>query len=293
MPGRMGSSAARTSDMPTPSQHFKDEIQALLDERLDAPLRGEVERHLETCEECRREFEALRWTKQLAARQVRPAPAPAELREKILRTLRSGAPPQKVTTPPSPPSAGSPSFWQARLDPLLAWAAVLLTLAALTTGYFLTRPGILDAVARDFRSYQVQKTALELTTGDVKEMEAFFASHGVAFNTRVFDLGMMNYQLVGGRVQRPGRHPAALFVYRGPANEVLHCQMYTGVVSELPAGAVERDNKGIRFRVYQANGLTMVFWQEGAVVCVLTSDIPAEDVVQLAFAKAMLPARPL
>ncbi len=35
------------------------------------------------------------------------------------------------------------------------------------------------------------------------------------------------------------------------------------------------------------NGLTVVFWQEGAVTCVLTSDISPEEVVQLAFAKAV------
>jgi hypothetical protein len=30
----------------------------------------------------------------------------------------------------------------------------------------------------------------------------------------------------------------------------------------------------------------MVFWQDRKVVCVLISDMPAESVVQLAFAKA-------
>ncbi len=51
--------------MPTPPKHFKDEIQAWLDQRLDVATRAEVERHVESCEECRREFEALRWTKQV------------------------------------------------------------------------------------------------------------------------------------------------------------------------------------------------------------------------------------
>jgi hypothetical protein len=30
-----------------------------------------------------------------------------------------------------------------------------------------------------------------------------------------------------------------------------------------------------------------VFWQEGDVVCVLSSDAPSEAVIQLAFAKAV------
>ena len=63
--------------------------------------------------------------------------------------------------------------------------------------------------------------------------------------------------------------------------------MYAGKVGKLPKGATLRESKGIRFHIYQENGLTAVFWQEGAVVCALVSDIEPEQVVQLAFAKAM------
>ena len=52
-------------------------------------------------------------------------------------------------------------------------------------------------------------------------------------------------------------------------------------------GATLRENKGIRFYIYRVNGLTAAFWQEGAVTCVLTSDIASEEVIQLAFAKAV------
>lgn len=48
-----------------------------------------------------------------------------------------------------------------------------------------------------------------------------------------------------------------------------------------------REHNGIAFQVYREGDLTLVFWQEGDVVCVLTSAAPAEDVVQLAFAKAI------
>jgi hypothetical protein len=48
-----------------------------------------------------------------------------------------------------------------------------------------------------------------------------------------------------------------------------------------------RENNGIRFHVYRKDGLTLVFWQEGTVMCVLASDAPGEEVIQLAFAKAV------
>ncbi len=251
----------------------------------------EVERHLETCAECRRGMDALNWTKQTTVKPGNAMVAPPKLREKILRSLRAEA--AAVATAPEEPVPPLVPFWREHLRPALAWASVILVLAILSAAYFFKSPGLLEAVAGNFRDYKSQKLALELKTGDVKEMENFFTTHGVVGNTRVFDLGMMNYQLVGGRVEKFHRQPAALFVYRGADNQILHCRMYPGAVAELPAGATPRENNGIKFQVYQKSGVTMVFWQEGKIVCALSSDIAAEDVVQLAFAKAMLPAQPL
>ena len=266
--------------MPIPPRHFKDELQDWLDGRLDAATCDEVERHVETCAECRREYEAMAWTKKFAAKQYAPTEAPTELRASILEAIRAEDRPTDAET-------AQPEFWRRRFRPLLAAAAVLMAGAILMFTYVLKQPKMPEAVARDFLAYQAQRLALELSTADVKQMETYFAEHGVRFNTRVFDLGMMNYQLVGGRVQQPGRAPRALFVYRGPANQKLICQMYVGQVGELPKGATLRENKGIKFYTYQTKGLTAVFWQEGAVVCVLVSDVAVEEVVQLAFAKAM------
>ena len=265
--------------MPTAPRHFKDELQDWLDGRLDAATCDEVERHLDTCAECRREYEAVAWTKR-EAKRLPARETPAELRDNILRALRAESSPANVIAPP-------PSFWKQRLRPLLAVAAVVMLAAVLASLWFLKRPSLPEIAAHDFVAYRAQQLALELSTRDVKQMETYFAEHGVAFNTRVFDLGMMKYELVGGRVQQPGRAPRALFVYRGPDNQKLVCQMFTGQVSTLPKGATRRENKGIQFHIYQSGGVTAAFWQEGAVVCVLVSDIAPEEVVQLAFAKAM------
>ncbi len=265
--------------MPTPPRHYKDELQDWLDGRLDAATCDEVERHLESCAECRREYEAVAWTK----REVKRVPvteAPAELRGNILRALRAESSPAAVIALP-------PSFWKQRGRSILALAAVAMFAAVLASVWFLKPPSLPEIAARDFVAYRAERLALELSTRDVKQMETYFAAHGVAFNTRVFDLGMMKYELVGGRVQQPGRAPRALFVYRGPANQKLVCQMFVGQVAELPKGATVRENKGIQFHTYQSTGVTAVFWQEGTVVCVLASDIAPEEVVQLAFAKAM------
>jgi anti-sigma factor (TIGR02949 family) len=266
--------------MPTPQRHFKDELQDWLDGRLDAETCSQVERHVETCAECRREYEAMWWTKRFAAKEFAAPEAPVELRGKILQSLRAEDSRSDAETE-------APAFWRRQLRPVLAMAAGVIVAAILALNYFLKHPQLPEVVARDFRAYQAQQLALELSTGDVKAMEVFFAGHGVPFKTRVFDLGMMNYQLVGGSVRREGGAPRAVFVYRGPGNRKLVCEMFEGRVETLPKGAILRQNKGISFYVYETGGMTAVFWREGTVICALVSDITPEEVVQLAFAKAM------
>ena len=169
----------------------------------------------------------------------------------------------------------------------LRLSAALVALGILALILFPKQRSLPEVVARDFRKYQNQKLTLEVNTPDVKQMEAFFAAHGLPFKPHVYDLSSKNYRLVGGRVQYLRGQPTEWVVYRGPNNQVLLCQMYVGTVSELPAGAMERENRGKKFHVYQVKGTTMVFWQDHKVICVLISDMPVENVVQLAFAKAI------
>jgi anti-sigma factor RsiW len=269
--------------MPTSPKHFKDEIQDLLDNRLDAATRAEVERHVEACTECRREFEALRWTKSFVAKRFGAKAAPSELRENILRALEADAGSARTIT-------SHPSFQTRKLKPLLAWAAALVALGILALILIPKQRTVPQVVARDFRTYQNQKLTLELDTPDVKKMEAFFARPDLPFTPHVYDLSAKGYRLVGGRVQFLRGQRTEWVAYRGPNNQAVVCQMYVGNVSELPVGSVEREHRGKKFHVYQVKGVTMVFWQDRKVVCVLISDMPAENVVQLAFTKAKPPS---
>ena len=266
--------------MPTPHRHFNEELDALLDGQLDDATRSEVEEHLCACEECRRAFDALRWTKQFAATRFAAPDAPADLQEKILRSLRADTIAEILPAPPR-------GAWN--LHHTLALAASLALFAILAGFVFFGKPPLPALVAKDFRAYRAQQLPLDLATDDVRQMEEFFTAHGTPFTPRVFDLGMMQYRLVGGRVHRLAGQPSALFIYRGPGGEELLCQMFPGEVGQLPAGAERRENKGIEFFIYRKNGTTTVFWQEGKIVCALVSNIEPEAVTQLAFAKAMFP----
>ena len=66
--------------------------------------------------------------------------------------------------------------------------------------------------------------------------------------------------------------------------------MYEGRLAELPAADETHREKGFDFHVYTREGVTLVFWQEGELVCVLAADLPAAEVLALAVAKAMAPS---
>ena len=168
---------------------------------------------------------------------------------------------------------------------VVAAAVAAAVIAAL---FFVTRSREMPSrVAEDYESFRVGRLPVELRTNDPKALEKFFVDRGVRFRTRVLDLDMMGYRLVGGAVLDDGSGNRAFFVYQGKNGEILACQMYEGDLRDLPRTRDVRQRGDFTFLVFRSKDQTQVFWQEGDVVCVLASDIPSEDVVRLAMAKAM------
>jgi anti-sigma factor RsiW len=258
------------------SPHLGETLQDLLDGRLDSAARAQAEAHLAGCAACREELEELRSAKQ-ALRRAAAVDLPPDLAAAVSRALDGQA------------AARPARRW---LSPRPAFALGLLLLVALTAAALLWRSrstAVSAAIARAYVDYRDHRMPLELRTTDTAEMERFFAAHQVPFPTHVYDLGMMGFRLVGGRVHVFDARTGALFAYQGAGGIALLCDMYIGTLEELPNPVETRDHDGIRFDVHRRDGLTMVFWEEGEVVCVLMSEMPAEEVIQLAFAKAMKP----
>lgn len=153
-------------------------------------------------------------------------------------------------------------------------------------GRFLKR-SIPDAVADDLRAYRSNDLALDAESENAVELEAYFASRSLPFPMRVFDLGMMDYRLVGATLRPVSGRVGTLVAYRGSEGRSLLCRMYEGRVQDLPRPFERRTNGGIVFQIYRDEDLTLVFWREGSVVCVLVGDGDPETVIQLAFAKAV------
>src|SRR6266542_805268 len=252
--------------------HFSDEIQQLLDGRLSGERRAALEEHLAACESCRREREAISAVRAAARRALGPREVPSEVSEAIRRGL----------------DRETPGLTPVRSRARLALAAGLLAAALAVILILLPRkPKMPAAVETDFEAYRTGRLALALETADTRTMETFFAANGISFRTRVFALGMMQYRLAGGRVPRLAGRPSALFVYVGEREKALICEMYEGRREERAPPVERREHGGFTFFIYRDRGKTAVFWQEGLVTCVLVSDIDSEEVIALAFAKAM------
>ncbi len=269
--------------------HPTDALHDLVDGRLSGADRDALEAHLRDCVQCQREVAMLSGIKRVVA-ALPQIELPVELAARIGASVNTTASMQGPTSEPTTtlmtavPAADDSRRPRPRWLVPVALAAVML-LAAIV---WWRSPANLPLMAADTAgNYRAGRLTLTSTESDAGALNAFFAQR-VSFPVRVFDLRMMGFSLAGGRVHQFDRRRSALWVYTNASGAIV-CQMYPGVVGDLPSPPQTRVANGITFAIYHASNGTQVFWQEGDIVCVLASDLPAEDVIQLAIAKAMKP----
>jgi anti-sigma factor RsiW len=250
--------------------HPELELQDLLDDRLDARERARIQSHVDACDRCRSELDALRLARD-SARRLPRLPLPADQRRDILDAL-----------------ARDGNLHPSRERRRRRWVVYGLAAAAslLVVAYLGVRDDLPAVAIRSATTSSGGTQTFDAVTSDYAALERFFAER-LPFHPRVFDLAMMNYRLAGGRIGQIAAHPAAIYTYFGPGNRRLTCEMYTGRLDELPSPDERRSSKGISFLIYRRGSTTAVFWTEGDVICVAISDLPTDEVVALAFAKAV------
>jgi anti-sigma factor RsiW len=266
--------------------HPGDDLQLLIDGRLDAVRREEVQAHLESCDECRDEVARLQTLKSVMRQAFGVRPVPADLAAAVSAMIdaESSSASSATQVPGSTPAAPG--------DRPFAWAA--LAAAVLLLGFWLVNrapappsaaPTIVAEVVASGRAWRAGREAPAHVTSATGDLEAYFASE-LPFHVTVYDLGMMQYRLVGGRVVTVGGRKGAAFAYDSPDGRRVVCYMYLGTMAELPPPDERRTSKGHEFYVYHDGADTVVFWPEQKVICAFIGDLPSDDVVQLAFAKA-------
>lgn len=262
------------------TNHLLDEqVQDALDGRLTESELASLREHIRSCEACATGWAAVARLKQWTANLPTPAlpvglPAAVagalDAEDRRSRSARQGS----------------------RRLSLAAGVAGLAALAAFTA-WFASRerlarsPSLPSEVASDFRQLRSGRLTLSLQTSDSAALERRLARGELGFPARVFDLAMMQQHLLGGSLERLAGRPAALVAYSGEDGSLLVCRMLRGALAELPEPQGRREHDGIAFLIYADEELTLVFWPEGEVLCVLVGDGPADAVVSLALAKAL------
>ena len=222
------------------SRHFKDELQDIVDVRLVGNRLQEVTAHLDRCEECRSELQSLRWVKAVAAASGAAEEVPAGLAAKISASLDRED--EKTTM--------GRSFWLRARKPV-AVASLLLAPAVVALVLYFRGDVVARAVARDYQRYMAGEIPLDLNATDPPALEDMFRDRGIDFPPRVLDLGMMGYQVIGGRVYPLAGRQSTLFVYQNEdGSKILVCRMYRGSVDELSGGDEVRRNNDIDFFIH-------------------------------------------
>ena len=263
------------------SRHDLDDLSEALDGRLSPERQADALERMRECSACRAAYEAMAWARTQARRlpaEAGPEGLEAGVRARLLEEDEGATRPSRR--------------WLRRFTGLAAAAALALGLASLLTRAPFPSPSLPAAVASDYRRLLDGRLELAVVTGEAARLEAWFAGARLGFPVRVFDLGMMGLTLRGGVVRDVASGRGALSVYREVATgrDVL-CEMLRAAPAELPPPAQRREHDGIPFQVYRMDEVTLVFWPEGDVLCVLAGGGDPEALLQLAFAKAMK-ARP-
>lgn len=272
--------------------HERSDLHALADGRLDDGRARAVEAHVAVCETCRLELAAIRAVTR-AARRVSVEVAPPDLMPTLTRLLDAEDMSRHAAalTPFPPGAAGVPAVPTApsrrTFARTAAAAGVLVALGgAAGLAQFIWGGDLVDEIDDEFRRYLVGSLRLDIAESDADALERRFSELGLPFSVRVFDFGTMDYKLAGGTVHRAGRRQSAMFGYRGPTGEDALCQVFPGRF-ESAAGGDLRENAGVRFFVHYRAGATLVFWQEGELLCSVASGALPDTVLQLAFSGAV------
>lgn len=261
-------------------RHYSDELQLLLDGQLDVDTARQVEAHLQGCAACRTEQQE-QLTLRESLRALGNAKLPAGLPERIRTALDADSASTTRANAGRTATSRTSMLWR-----VAAGLAILALGVFATTQLKRQETGIVD-VANAVIAFEAGSLPLDIRTTVPAQVEAAFRARGVRFPTRVFDLQMMGYQLVGGTRTSLAGATSALFVYRGLGDQYVLCQMFEGSIDSFIKNASVHERNGIRFYVHRRGKVTEVFWVEGGVICVLASTAESDVVIALAMAKAM------
>jgi Putative zinc-finger len=258
-------------------------ITGLVDNELSPQESALITAHFGECAECPKSFSREYALKRLLRNAATTIHAPTELRVKIARAQRRS--PHKVWLSRS---------WRAlpRAQSFAVQGAVLVALLAIplfSTRYWLTSP-YFPIVPGIFQSYR-QITEGEIVPVKMKNLaelkERLTQLVDGQFAPMGYDFSSMNIHLVGGLLQEIANRKVLVALYQGNGLTII-CYTFVGSDGDAPeiAEMFFDAKKGMDFHQFFYTHTNAVMHREGNINCILMSQMPKPDLLELARAKA-------
>jgi anti-sigma factor RsiW len=253
-------------------------ISALIDNELSDPERSSIEDHLRDCPRCQRAYEwqrSLNSEIQMAGNRVI---APVDLRERILSDHR--------TMPQEAEPADAASNLLLRLQPFFrpTFAFALLVILVVSILFLmppLTQPISLTALQIRAKIDRGEVSLREAT--DTDELHAWL-HHAVdgKFGPLGYDFSPLGVKPIGGTVQEVKGRQILAAVFRGNGLSIT-CFTFLGTEEDAPKEATvffDPETK-ISFYSFSRDGIHAVLHREGNIICMLTSNMPPEELLSV------------
>jgi anti-sigma factor RsiW len=253
-------------------------ISALADNELSDRERSSIEGHLRDCPRCQRAYE---WHQSLNS-EIRTVSAnvvaPIDLRQRIVSDQR--------TMPKEAESSNGGSKLISRLRPFVrpAFASALLVILLISIFFLMRRP-----------SQPISLTALQIREkideGEISLQEATntddlhdWLRHAVdgKFGPLGYDFSPLGVKPIGGTVREVKGRQILVAVFKGNGLSIT-CFTFLGTEEDAPKNATVffDPETRIRFYSFSRNGINAVLHREDNTICMLTSNMPAEELLSL------------
>ncbi|MGA2365476.1 MAG: anti-sigma factor [Steroidobacteraceae bacterium] len=245
-------------------------VQGYFDAELDALSAADIERHMESCADCRALYQELQQLRTAMREELPPVQAPPELRARIARALDQeslghGA---AETAPPWPPRRSrnwrTGSFWMGAISGL-GTAAVAAALGFVLLTPLRTAP-LVDELLNAHVDSLLSTHLVDVVSTDRHTVKPWFAGQ-TDVSPVVADFEPQGYKLVGGRVDYLEHQRAAVVVYRHGAH-VINVFSWSATPRSI-AGKVTR------------NGYHLMFWRIGDLQYCAVSDTGWDELASL------------
>ena len=256
-------------------------ITALVDRELLDPERTSLESHLRECPDCRLAVEQEQFLKQAIRGRAQRMSAPHALRDRILadhRVFPEKSHPRRRERAWLTPGFGTPAL------------AAALMLALALPAFLLLKPRSEPIAAAAVEAYDILAKGDLSTPGTEKPdeiVERLVREVSGHFHPMGYDLTALHLQPVAGTVREIQGRKVLVVIYQGQGGTLL-CYTFVGSDADAPPNSAKffEPAKKMNLYAFSRGPVNAVLHREGEVICILASEMPMAELLELTRSKA-------